>query len=132
MKYMKILMILFFVGLVSGCAGLEYKTTPPSPIEVQLLTQIVTKRTVAKDLAPNRKEAVLKGLAVAKTAVSSPDLDINIVIQNLSSYLGPENSDIAALLVLMIHDRVQLQNIPTTEQRPYILAVLTGVEAGLK
>ncbi len=123
------LLILVLALSLGGCV--EGSTTKPlTPTETQLITQMVTRHLVVPKLTPANKAQVLSGLAAAKLALatSTPEQ----ILANLTTYLGPENADIAALLVVMFKERVDLTTLPQVEGNAYVAAFLTGVEGGLK
>ena len=124
---------MYLVGLVlatvlSGCVS--GPTKPLTPLETQLVTQVMAKRLVATKLTPTQKEAALTSLATVKFALeSTPSAD---VLGKLPSYFGPENQDVAMLLAVLLKERVDFSQLTELQGKEYFLAVLAGREGGLK
>jgi hypothetical protein len=49
----------------------------------------------------------------------------------LGTYLGPENADLAALITVLVRERVDLTTLPELEGKAYVWAVLTGIIEGI-
>lgn len=128
MKILFGLICLVLVGVLDGC--LAGPTKPLTPLETQLITQVMAKRLIATKLTPAQKEAALTSLATVKFALSStPSAD---VLDKLPSYFGPENQDVAVLLAVLLKERVDFSQLTELQGKEYFLAVLAGLEGGLK
>jgi len=130
MKYMMLLAaMVLLVASMAGCASTG-PSKPLTPTETQLLSQVITKRVLAPSLTPDKKQLAIEGLKAARLALEKQSADD--VLKNLESYLGPENADLAALIVVMFKERVDLTQLPELQGKAYVFAFLAGVEGGLK
>lgn len=113
---------------LSGCVeGGSVKAL--TPLETQLVAQVFTKRFIASELSQTRKELAIKGLQAARLGVGTVTPDV--LVANLSSYLGPENEDIALLVAVLVKERVDFSQMPEAVSNEYLTAILLGVEKGL-
>lgn len=123
------ILILALILALGGCV--EGATTKPlTPTETQLITQVVVKRLVVPKLTAPNKVKVLKGVAAAHLALNTSTPQE--LLDNLAIFLGPENADIAALLVVIFKERVNLTQLTEIQGKEYLHNFLTGIEGGLK
>lgn len=122
------ILAILVAGWITGCGFLDVQK-PPTPMEVQLVTQIMVKRTLGKELTEPQRIRAKTGLMAMQTALKD-GTEPQSVLNDVEKWLGPENADIAVLLVMIVHDRVNF-DLPPNEYTPYLLAVLKGFELGL-
>jgi hypothetical protein len=124
------ILLLAFVLAVSGCVE-GAATKPLTPTETQVITQVVAKRLIAPKLKDQASRlAVLRGIATAKTMLTT--LSPAELLAQLPTILGPKYADIAALIVVLAKERIDVTQIPEIEGKAYLWAILTGVEGGLQ
>lgn len=82
------------------------------------------------DLTPAQAHRAIIGVLGVRALLDEADNPFEIYDQ-LTEILGPENADIAALLVLVLSNRVDLTEFPPEEARVYLEAVLDGAHRGL-
>jgi hypothetical protein len=127
---MKVTILSLILALsLSGCVA-GSATKPLTLIETQLIAQVVTKRLIAYKLSPAQKINVIQGVLAARAALdtTSPQL----LLDNLGNYLGPENKDIADLMVVLIKERVDLSQLPEVQGKEYLKSMLAGIAGGLE
>lgn len=129
---MKRLGILFAFLILSSCStGSVDLTKPLTPGEVQLITQVAAKHTM-KNLSSEHKASARTILAGFRVHLSHPDMTPESILSELESALGSEYGDVAALAVLLMRERVNIDAMPNEAVRPYVNALITGLEAALK
>jgi len=116
------------LALSVGCTGTG-PTKPLTPTEVQLISVVIAKRVIADSLTADQTKRVILGISAARVALANNSaLD---VLMRLEEFLGPENADIAALIVALVQVRVDVAQLPEMEGKAYVFGVLAGVERGL-
>lgn len=124
------ILVLAFVLAVSGCVA-GASTKPLTPLEVQVIAQVVGKRVIAPKLEnPVARQEVLRGIAAAKVVLET--LSAAELLTQLDTILGPEYADIAALIVVLTKERIDVAQLPEIEGKAYMFAILDGVEGGLQ
>jgi len=116
------------LALGIGCTSTG-PAKPLTPTEVQLISVVIAKRIIADSLTADETKRVIIGISAARAALANNSaLDI---LMRLEEFLGPDNADIAALIVALVQERVNVAQLPEMEGKAYVFAVLAGVERGL-
>lgn len=127
---MKILAILVLSLAVAGC-GEVVQQKPLTPAETHLIAQVAAKHAM-HNLTVEQKAHARHAIAVLRGALASHQMPPMDVLAEIESFVGPEYADVAALAVVLLRERVNVQAMPPDESRPYIDALLAGLDAALK
>ena len=125
--------ILLFSMFLYGCSsptGTVNTVKPLTPTEVQVITQVVSKRLILPKVNPSQREHILQGLTAAMVTLQT--VAPQAVMSQLGSFLGEENKDISDLIVTLLAERVDLSLVTEMEGKAYVWAILAGVEGGLQ
>lgn len=125
-----IIPIIVLAFILSACTGPQGTVKPITPTEVQLITQVISKRIILPKVKEGQKEQLIRGLNASMDALET--MSPVLVLSELPELLGPENADIAELIQVLVKERVDLAVLPEIEGKAYVFAVLAGVEGGLK
>lgn len=127
---MKIYVILALSLVLAGC-GEVVQNKPLTPGEVQLIAQVAAKHTMT-NLSVEQKMHARQAIASLRAMLAQERTDPMRVLSQVESFIGPEYADVAALAVVLLQERVNLTVMPSEESRPYVEALLTGLDGALK
>jgi hypothetical protein len=117
---------LLFLLVLGGCVNTKAMT----PLESQVVAQVIAHRLIVPNLDAAGLNRVRLGVQAARAALitTAPIA----VLDKLDTFFSPEDADIAALVKVLIIERVDLTALPELEGREYVSAILLGIEGGLK
>lgn len=117
------------ITLLAGCASTP-AVKPLTPTEVQVIAQVISHRLLAPKVTDDAtRQTIAQAIESAKTALETTNAAD--LLTNLGTFLGPDNKDIADLIVVLVKERVDLTQIPEIQGKAYVWSVLEGVAQGL-
>jgi len=82
---------------------------PPTPIEVQLITQVMVSQYVKdRNISPESVAAIIAGLETVKAMTVDGTLDPAMFAMRIQNELPPDYQDLGALLVLIATNRLDI------------------------